>query len=620
MQKIDLLDEAIRYHQNGNFAKAEKIYRKIIKKNKKTPDAWHLLGLIDYQKNKFSESIQKIETALSFNPYIASFYSNLGLAYFAIKQIDKGIQNYQQALKLRPNYPEAFNNLGNALSAKGEIENAIIQYKKAIELNPSYPEALCNLANAYFALEKDDEALYFYQSSLSINPNYANSYAGIALLMKKLKKYTEAIQYFEKALSLPGLTNHFILSDYYEIKRKLCSWDNIDEIEQRVIKSALSNEYNSTIVEPFNVIGMLRKIDAKQQRFLIEKYVKNEIEPISQKIDTKLFQNRQRHDRIKIAYISPNFYEQASMHLVSGIFDKHDTKSFELYIYALYYDKESYYYKKVKNDAEHFVDLKGLSSFEVIEKIREDEIDILIDLRSHGKKSKAEITASKAAPIQVSFINFAGTTGNKGVDYIIVDKNIVLKEDLPSYSEQAVFMPDCCMVTDDTQPIADQIPFIKEQEVLEKSFVFCCFNTLYKIEPDIFNVWMNILKRVDNSVLWLLKSNDIGEMNLRNEAEKRGIDPKRIIFADIIDKAEHLARMKFADLFLDTYYCNAHTTAIDSLWAGVPLITIYGKTYASRVASSILRTADLEELVCNNFKEYEEKAVFLLKKPKNLLK
>ena len=605
----DLIDKAINYHQLGNLVKAEKIYKKIINQDKNNQDAWHLYGLIEYKKNRIPQAVEKISKAIKINPHVASFYSNIGLAYLAQNSIEKAIESFSKAIELQPNYPEALNNMGIALSEKELITESIEFYNKAIELNPYYAEAFYNLANVLSLIEKRSEALKCYQEAIRINPDYANAYAGIALLLKYDKQYSTAIEYFKKAFSLGGVVNRYALSGLYESKREICDWDGLDKIESNLINSALLSMQSSAMIEPFNVVNIVRKIDAAQQRKLIEKYVQTEVEHKIIKDKSKItFRKKKKNERIKLAYISPNFYNQASMHLVSGIFPKHDRSKFEVYIYAHHYEEDSLYYLNAKKDVEHFVDVKGVESADIIKRIREDEIDILIDLRSHGYRSKTEITASRVAPVQVSFVNFAGTTGNKEVDYIVVDKTIVPKDEIECYSEKPIFMPDSYMPSDNRQPIDEKTPTKEECGLPEKGFVFCNFNTLYKIEPDIFRVWMSILKSIDGSVLWLLKSNDKAAKNLKLEAQKLGIDSKRLIFADIIDKPQHLARMRNADLFLDTLYCNAHTSAIDSLWAGLPLITLPGKTYSARAASSIVKAVDLDELICDDLKAYEKLA------------
>ena len=610
MNLTELLDNAIKYHQDGDLTKAQKLYNKIIKQDNQNADVWHLLGLIDYQKNKISESIEKIKRAISIYPYSAIFYSNIGLGYLSCGLVQKGYESFKKAIELNPNYPEAFNNLGNALSAKGLVSESIKQYKKAIELNPNYPEALYNLGNAFYLLDKFNEALKYYKEAVKINPQYANGYAGIALLMKKNKRFKEAKGYFDIAFSKSGLTNRYALSGLYETKREICDWDGIDKLEDELIKSAQSSSPLSAIIEPFTASQIL-KTDLKQQKELIEIYVRSHIEPkiINDNFDTK-FSKMEKHARIKIAYISPNFYNQASMHLVNGLFGKHNKELFEVYIYAYHYDENSPYYKNAKKDVEHFVDLKGFEAVDIVNKIRDNNIDILIDLRSHGYRSKAQITASRVAPVQISFVNFPATTGNKGVDYIVVDKTLVLEDELDCYSEQPLFMPNCYISTDDKQPISENPPTKKECGLPEESFVFCNFNTLYKIESDIFKIWMVILKKVENSVLWLLKSDEDGANNLKKEALIHDVNPQRLIFADIIEKPDHLARLQLADLFLDTLYCNAHTSAIDCLWGGLPLITVPGNTYTARAASSILKGMGMDELICNDIEKYITKAIY----------
>ncbi|MEA3353319.1 MAG: tetratricopeptide repeat protein [Campylobacterota bacterium] len=607
-----LIDEAVLYHQKGDIAKAKKLYLKILKQDNQNADIWHLLGIIDYQKNSLEESIQKIKKAISIYPNSAPFYSNLGLSYLALNMVDEAIKSFIKAIDIDPGFPQAYNNLANGYSTKGLVSESINYYNKAIYLNPNYPEAYYNLGNGYYLYEEYEKAQNCYNQAIRLNPRYANAYAAIALLYKKNKKFKEALEFLKKAYSLGDVTNRYALSGLYETKRELCDWEGLYSLEKELIKKAKEQTPSRAVIEPFTASQILKNTDAKIQKDLIEIYVRSEIEPkiIKSDFDTT-FKNNTKNKRIKIAYMSPNFYNQASMHLVNGIFGKHNKELFEVYIYAYYYDQNSPYYINAKKDVEHFVDLKNKEADLILDKIREDEIDILIDLRSHGYRSKSNIAASKAAPIQISFVNFPGTTSNKGFDYIIVDRTLVKEDELHCYSEQCVFMPNSYISTDDKQPISKIIPAKKQLGLDEDSFIFCNFNTLYKVEPDIFAIWIKILKKVPNSVLWLLKSNEEGAENLKREAVKQGLDPKRLIFADMTHKPDHLARIKQADLFLDTLYCNAHTSAVDCLWAGVPLITVPGNTYSSRAASSILKGVGMDELICEDIEQYINKAVDL---------
>jgi protein O-GlcNAc transferase len=327
---------------------------------------------------------------------------------------------------------------------------------------------------------------------------------------------------------------------------------------------------------------------------------------------------RYQHKKIRIAYLSADFHDHATAHLMAGLFDAHDRKLFEITAFSFGPDKKDKMRERLMAAFDDFIDIRSIDDNHVARMIREREIDIAIDLKGFTKDARVDIFAMRPAPIQVNFIGYPGTMGADFIDYIISDRVIIPPEMEQLYSEKVVCLPDTYQPNDDKREIS-QKPLLKAELGLpEKAFVFCCFNNNYKITPDIFNIWMKLLLHVEGSVLWLLDGGATVASNLRAEAKKRGVSADRIIFAPKMKLEDHLVRHQCADLFLDTMPYNAHTTASDALWAGLPILTCLGQTFASRVAGSLLTAAGMPELITHSLDEYEKMALRLAREPQTL--
>jgi protein O-GlcNAc transferase len=317
------------------------------------------------------------------------------------------------------------------------------------------------------------------------------------------------------------------------------------------------------------------------------------------------------HDRIRIGYISADFRTHPIAQLVAGLFERHDKSRFEISAVSYGPDDGSAFRDRIKAAVENFIDVHAMTDEKIAQSIRDREIDILVDLTGLTQYNRFGVLSRRVAPIQVNFLGFPGTTGAEWMDYIIADATIIPEDHFRFYSEQVVWLPDAYQPNDEKRLIAERLPTRAECNLPEVGFVFCCFNNTYKIAPEIFAVWMKLLRAVEGSVLWLLETNPTATQNLRNEGKARGISPDRLIFAPKIALADHLSRHRQADLFLDTLPYNAHTTASDALWAGVPIVTCLGETFAARVAASLLKAVGLPELITTSLEGYEALALKL---------
>ena len=385
---------------------------------------------------------------------------------------------------------------------------------------------------------------------------------------------------------------------------QICSWPTLAEDRENIAQKVKAEE---KVITPFMLLAM--NDDAFLHKKCSEIYVKNRyplnltLGPISKSAKKK---------RIRIAYFSPDFRNHAVSFLTSELFEIHDRDNFEIFAFSLYKapigDETNLRLRKV---FDRFIDVDNMSDIGIAQLAREMEIDIAIDLAGHTQYSRTGIFSYRAAPVQVNWLGYPGTIGANFIDYIVADKTLIPEQSQQFYSEKVVYLPSSYQANDRKRLISDR-KFTREELGLPgNGFVFCCFNNNFKILPVTFDRWMQILKAVEGSVLWLFQDNSWAVENLKKQAEKQGIAADRLVFAERLAPPEHLARHRQADLFLDTFPYNAHTTASDALWTGIPVLTLKGQSFPSRVAASLLNAIGLPELITNTQEEYESLAIDL---------
>ena len=559
------------------------------------------LALIN--KRHFNDAKKIFSEILKNEPNNFAAYNNLGNIYFILGNLDSALQNYDNAIKLKKDFADAFNNKGNVLIKLNKKKDAIESYQKAIQFNKAHFQAYYNLGAALKEQKKYELAVENYKKAKKLKPDYLEVYIGLGNLYLEIKNNNLALECFEDAIKIKP-NHNFLLGNILHTKLKLCMWDDIDknikDLEEQVLR--LNKISLPFPLLTFNNSLKLQKICSQiwsQHQVLNYKKI---LGPISKKETNK---------KIKIGYYSADFHDHATSNLMVNLFELHDRSKFE--IVGFYFGPESQHemHKRVSNAFDQFINVKLKTDREIAELSRELNIDIAIDLMGFVKNNRFKIFIEKCAPIQVNYLGYPGTMGTDYIDYIIADEILIPKESREYYSEKIVYLPNSYQPNDLKKKISEKT-FKREEVGLPKNnFVFCSFNQSSKVLPKIFDIWMRILKKVDGSVLWLLESNNKTCKNLKDHANKRGIDPGRLIFADRLPIEKHLARHKAADLFIDTFPCNAHTTCSDALWAGLPVLTLQGETFASRVASSLLNAVGLKELITKNSYEYEQKAVEL---------
>jgi len=573
------------------------------------PLLFNILGACYQSLKQFDASIQMFETAVSLKPDYAEAHFNLGIVLKVSGRPNLAVESYKKAIALLPNYLGAHNNLGNALKQMGQLEEAVVSYQNAIAIKPDYAEAYNNLGITFMILGKLDEAVKSYESAISINTEYYDAYNNLAIVFKKLKRLDEALVNYERAYELKSDGN-FILGHILQLKKDLCIWDDLTNVLEGLTKKINKGQ---KVVAAFSMLGLID--DPKLQRKVTEIYANDKF-PISNLLPK--IEHYPKHKKIRIGYFSADFHNHATMHLMAELFECHDKNSFELIAFSFGPDQQDKWRKRVLVSFDEFIDVSLKSNEEVSILSREMEIDIAIDLKGYTQDCRPGIFAKRAAPIQVSYLGYPGTMAVDYMDYLIADPTLIPEESQQHYSEKIMYMPHSYQVNVSERSLSEISLSRADLGLPKKGFVFCSFNNAYKIAPSIFAIWMKILKAVDGSVLWLLVSNDETSKNLIKEAEKLGVSKNRLVFASYVPVEEHLNRIKHADLFIDTLPYNAHTTSSDALRMGLPVLTCLGKSFASRVAASLLNAVGLPELITTSQKEYEALAIELAINPKQL--
>lgn len=554
-----------------------------------------LIGVAALSTGKFNQARAAFAKVTQLRPDDADAHNNLGIAQNEIGQREQAIASYRRALALAPDNAAAHNNLGNALRRLGRLPEAMDCFRKALALKPDYAEAYNNQGNAFRDGGEIDSALEAYQQALRLRPAYADALSNLAGAFGDLRRREEAIACYERALEInPG--NATARAEKLHQQAHICDWDAIAADAAFIPRLGVTGE-------PVSPFAMLALEDAperhrvRSERYAQKKYARTPL-PSRQPPPA-------RPELLRIGYFSGDFFDHATMHLMAKLFEIHNRTRFSLHAFSYGPQRKDAMRERAEAAFDRFHDVRGQSDEAVAELVRREGIDIAVDLKGHTTDARLGVLAYRPAPVQMSYIGYPGPIGAPFIDYIIADETVIPRQERRHYSERIVFLPHSYQVNDDSRIISDRAISRAEAGLPEDGFVFCCFNNAFKISSTEYDIWMRLLGKIDASVLWLLEANRWAIQNLRMHAERRGIDPNRIVFAPRAPVGEHLARHRCADLFLDTFNYNAHTTASDALWAGLPLLTKAGEGFAARVGASLLSALGLLDLVSTNAADYE---------------
>jgi len=563
-----LLESGRTLHRQGNLPEAKRIYDAVLGLQPENFDALHLSGVIALQNGEFPSA----------------------LALFS------------RAIKTCDTQADVFFNQGNALREVKQFEAAHASYSRAIELNPDDAQAFANRGLTLQALKRIDDAQADLVRAVTLDPNYANGFYFLALVLEDLGHLEEALQNYQRALQLKPDFD-FLEGLQLHLKMRMCDWQGFDEACHRI---ELAIERGARAIAPLAWLALSSSLTS--QRACAEIWRAARVAKSSQ----PLSRSTQRRDgRIRIGYFSADFHDHATAYLMAELFERHDRERFEFYAFSFGLETSGTMRLRLERAFENFLDVRFRSDHEIAEESRNLGIDIAVDLKGYTIESRPGIFAARAAPIQIAYIGFPGTTSADFTDYLIADPVLITPSTRIGYSEKIITLPGCYQVNDSTRPTAATTLSRADVGLPSDAFVFCSFNNNYKILPATFALWMRILREIGNSVLWMFEDNAVAAANLRTCAASHGVDPVRIISATRVPLADHLARQSMGDLFLDTFPCCAHTTASDALWAGLPIVTRSGETFASRVAASLLHAVGLEELIANDADGYYDIALNL---------
>ena len=671
------LAKALNLLKKNDFINAKLIYENILAVDKKNFDALFFLAAILIKSKNYKKAKNFLEQALLIKPNYAEAYNNLGICLEKLNDLDGAIKNYNFAINNKPNFSEAYNNLGVVYQKLKNFDQAILQYKKAIDIKNQYLDALVNLANVLKEKKQFQEAIKNYDLAINLNPNLAELYNNKGNALKEIRKFEEAIKNYDLAINLnPNLAElynnkgnalkelrkfeeaiknydlainlnsnfaeaYFNLATAYQdvkqfekavlnyekslildnkipfckgyllhAKMLCCDWYGLNELYEEIYEDIEKNNYSAT---PF---GYQAICDDESSLQKCAQIYSNKRFP---EIKNKFFEKKpHKNKKIRIGYLCGEFREQATSILMTEIWEKHNKNDFEIIAFDSGWDDKSPRRNRIINAFDKFLDISNLSDFDAAKLIHEERIDILINLNGFFGTGRPVVFSYKPAGVQINYLGFPGTIGSKYIDYIFCDQTVIPPPSKKFYNEKIIYLPDSYQSNDTKRSISNKIFLRQELSLPNESFVFCCFNNNYKITPNMFDIWTRLLNKVNNSVLWLIEGNAEATLNLKKEFKIRNIDSSRIIFAKRMKLEDHLARHKNADLFLDTLPYNAHTTASDSLWAGLPVLTFLGNTFPGRVAASLLRALDLPEMITYSENEYIDKAEDFAFNPKKL--
>lgn len=589
--------------QTGCFQDAIELLDRAIAADPQVPQAWNNRGNALQELRRPLEALDCFDRAVALNPGYVEAWNNRGNALKDLKRLDEALASYDKALTLRPDYAPAHMNRGNALRDLKLPHHALRAYDQALRLNPRYPEAHLNRGNALRDLHRPEEALASFDHALRARPDYAEAIGNRGNILAELKRMPESLASYVRALALdPQCAN--VAEGLLYTKMKICDWGGMKEsllnLEQAIQRSG-------KMPSPFMILALLDSPDLQQQaasNFVAANFPRSAAR--------REFARKPSHGRIHIGYFSSDFRTHAVGQLMVELLEAHDRSRFKISGFSLEPGVADDLQRRIAAACEQFFAVRDRSDREIARLAREAGLDIAIDLNGHTKDARTGVFADGCAPIQVNYLGYPGTMGADYIDYIIADSSVISVDQRAFYMEKVVYLPNCYLVNHSNRQITPRAFTRQEFGLPESGFVFCCFNNNYKITPATFDTWMTILQAVPGSVLWLFEDHAAAAENLRREARARGVADHRLVFTGFMaSHEEHLGRYKLADLFLDTFPYNAHATATDALWVGLPVLTRVGRSFASRVAASVLKAIGLPELIAQESAQYQQKAIEL---------
>jgi predicted O-linked N-acetylglucosamine transferase (SPINDLY family) len=632
------------YLQNGHFADAERLFASAVQVNPQPAELFYNRGCALQGLGRYPDALAAFARALSIRPEFVEARNNRGVtllamkrfsealacfdkvaadraglamvhhnratALLALQQFERALEASDVALKLDSNSPEAHYSRGAALAMLGKREEAISCFERALELRPDYVDALVYRGIAYAMLSRHEEAILDFNAALRRKPGDIDILYNRSTSLMVLRRFEEALLDCEAVLKGDP---HFKYArgNLLHAHVQCGDWRNLNEEKARIAEGVRAGLRALRPLQHLAISG-----SPEELRHSARIWVAYDCPPSP---DPLWRGERYKHDRIRIAYVSADFRFHPVGILAAALFEHHDRSRFETIGISIGINDGGGMRERMQGAFEHFFDMRNRGDAEIAQLLHEKETDIAVDLMGFTEDSYTGVFARRPAGLQVNYLGFPGTMGAPYMDYIVADRFVIPKDQQGFYDEKVVYLPDTYLPNDSTRKISERVPSRAEAGLPDEGFVFCSFNNLYKLNPEMFDIWMRLLRSVEGSVLWLSRATAVTAGNLRREAELRGIAGERILFAPFVASPEdHLARLSLADLSLDTLPYNAHATSCDSLWAGVPVVTLMGTSFPGRVGASVLSAIGLPELIAKTPAEYETIALRLARNPRAL--
>ena len=601
-------DEAFALYQAGKAGEAERLCRRLLDSAADDFAALQLMGAIQVQLNRPDQALACFDRAASLRPGFA-ILTNRGAVLQMLGRVEEALGDYDRALGLESGNAVLFYNRGRALQDLGRLEEALGDYRKALALDPHYALAFNNAGNVLRVLKRDGEALAVYDRALALRPDYAEAlYNRANLQWSQMGNFPAALRDMEKLLQVNPAYD-YALGELVYLRMRGGDWRDLETLRARIDQGVREGR---RVVQPFHYQALSDSpADLLACAEIYTRHYYPSVPPMARSAPRTA-------KKIRLGYQAGEFRAHATSWLMAGLFEAHDREKFELVAFDNGWDDKSPIRARLDAAFDRIVDISRLPDRAASEAIAEAGIDILVNLNGYVGLNRAGIYARRPAPIQVNYLGSPATMGADFMDYIIADRILIPEGEEKFYREKTVILPDSYQVNDTKRTPPGVAPSRAACGLPEDGFVFCSFNSSYKLTPDVFAAWMAILKAAPNSVLWLLENNPEFAANMRRAAVAAGMAAERLIFAPVREPQEHLTRMQLADLFLDLLPCGGHTTASDALWAGVPLLTCKGHAFGGRVAASVLHAVGLPELVVENLSDYQALALRLAGEPQAL--
>ncbi|PLW68186.1 tetratricopeptide repeat protein [Pseudohalioglobus lutimaris] len=597
-----LMSNAVNLYRAGSLNEALAAGSQLASRFPTDPMIHNFVGVLHSALGQPEAAIASYRAALGLNPDYVEVRLNMGVAWQQLGMHEKARDQFAGVLKLQPTNATALSGLAGALRETGDYAQAIDCYLRAAGLQPDNAVIHNNLGNIYQIVGHFDEAAECFARSTRLAPENAEAHCNLGHAFNYLGRHKEAITSYRNALRLrPGFSD--AQAKVLHLMSLACDWSAVESAEATTHELGMTGE----AIGPFVMLVRDDNLQRQYQRAL--RYCQQSFAHIAEL--PPIARPSAKPARLKIGYFSADFHDHATMFLMAELFELHDSSRFDVHAFSFGPSGDDTMSHRLQEAVAHYHEVRHLGDKAIALLARSLEIDIAIDLKGYTQGSRPGIFAFRAAPVQISYLGYPGTMGMPAMDYLVADKTLIPAEKQQYYTERIIYLPNSYQVNDSTRAIAGESLSRSDVGLPEEGFVFCCFNSSYKITPREFDIWMRLLQAIEGSVLWLLDCGEQARQNLALEAQKRQVDAHRIVFAGKCPQEHHLARHRLADLFLDTFSCNAHTTASDALWAGLPVLTKPGEGMPARVAASLLYAAGLPELVTDTEVEYERLALEL---------